>query len=655
MFNKKNTLFLDSIKTDYQNLDDDRPHSTKQIDLFDSNIEDAPFKSKSLTCKIMLSDIKNHVKYIKKTSKDISDASISKLEEILEECDPQENEKLKIVTKRLKTSTQISKLNFNEIEKLSFMSENTIETQKLNMITKKRLSNKLNKKNKDKVENEENNSFISEHSGDDEVAEKIILTNREINVKKKTFKKLNFVLKKTSSYISNIYLIKGFTSQNVTEVLIDQDNLDQKIQKYESHKYLKYNNPLNENDSILNLIDSEEKENKTFYEQESEDLIDDSKQNSPQKKLKFDEKFIYNETIKVNKTKFNIQTNDIDSICCNSSFNDTDNITKENKSDKSKKSKTRKSSENSIKLIKYDKDFDISKDKNFALVNEKENSKTDIEIEQDKTKDLSNNLLLENLINQYYYDIKDNYIGNYEEYVVNNLTIISFLENLIKTKFQTPPSLSIEDQEKVKLFDKSKKVLYLDLDETLIHSDLEKQFEYSDAEISVDFEDGSKSKFSIIVRPYTYEFLQFASERFNLVLFTAGIKQYADPIVDYLDPNKEYFKLRLYRCSCTQYNNFFFKDLNIIEKYSDYYYNSTNTVILDNCIYSFGMNLKNGILISSFYFDFNDKELLNVADYLEDKLMYSNDIKEVSENFFGLETIKKFMYERLIKEGIINN
>ena len=74
--------------------------------------------------------------------------------------------------------------------------------------------------------------------------------------------------------------------------------------------------------------------------------------------------------------------------------------------------------------------------------------------------------------------------------------------------------------------------LVLDLDETLIH------FQES--------LDGGQ----FYLRPYSQEFIDKMHPLYELVIFTAAVKDYADWILDRLDPNK-LISHRLYRCSTT--------------------------------------------------------------------------------------------------------
>lgn len=54
------------------------------------------------------------------------------------------------------------------------------------------------------------------------------------------------------------------------------------------------------------------------------------------------------------------------------------------------------------------------------------------------------------------------------------------------------------------------------------------------------------------MRPYAREFLERMSRVFELTIYTASISEYADPIIDYLDPRKTLISQRLYREHCTK-------------------------------------------------------------------------------------------------------
>ena len=72
------------------------------------------------------------------------------------------------------------------------------------------------------------------------------------------------------------------------------------------------------------------------------------------------------------------------------------------------------------------------------------------------------------------------------------------------------------------------------------------------------------------------------SKLFEIIIFTASKKIYADPILNYLDPNNEYISYRLYREQCiTIKEKILIKDLRIINR------DLKNLAIVDNSISSF--------------------------------------------------------------------
>lgn len=266
-------------------------------------------------------------------------------------------------------------------------------------------------------------------------------------------------------------------------------------------------------------------------------------------------------------------------------------------------------------------------------------------IEEDEEIDEDN--ILQNLISRHYLDISDNLPGNFEDYVINNLTIISFLEKMM-SKQHKPPILNQENLKAIEKFDRSKKILFLDLDETLIHSDFNNKFDYWDAQIQIEVEEGSTAKLNILIRPYLTEFLEFVSQKFNVVLFTAGLESYAEAIIEYIDPMEQYFHLKLFRDSCLEFKNFFIKDLSILSTFG-----LKDMIIVDNCVFSFARNLKNGILVTSYYNDTLDEELLNLMNYLENNLIDVKDVRDINEGFYGLEAIRTFLYDKLKNEGVL--
>lgn len=106
--------------------------------------------------------------------------------------------------------------------------------------------------------------------------------------------------------------------------------------------------------------------------------------------------------------------------------------------------------------------------------------------------------------------------------------------------------------------------MVLDLDETLVHSGF-KQFERgSDIVLKIELE-GRVHDIQVLVRPGVDEFLDKMAKIYELVVFTASLSKYAEPLVDRLDP-KKYCFFRLFREHCTMVNGAFVKDLKRIDR-----------------------------------------------------------------------------------------
>ena len=113
-------------------------------------------------------------------------------------------------------------------------------------------------------------------------------------------------------------------------------------------------------------------------------------------------------------------------------------------------------------------------------------------------------------------------------------------------------------------------------------------------------------KISIFLRPHIKECLKKLKEHYEIVLFTASYKEYADAILNYIDPKNELFDYRLYKNNCSHNNGnekIMIKDLRIIKNR-----NLKDVVLVDNSGISFLMQPDNGIPILSFYGKKGDDE-----------------------------------------------
>ena len=127
----------------------------------------------------------------------------------------------------------------------------------------------------------------------------------------------------------------------------------------------------------------------------------------------------------------------------------------------------------------------------------------------------------------------------------------------------TPKPVELSEEITFFLPDKSeefdrKKTLVLDLDETLVHSAIKTN---DSADMTLDLMiDQNSYKVSVLKRPWVNEFLNRCADLFEIVIFTASLPEYADPLLDQLDKDKV-ISHRLYRQHCTVLSNRYTKDL----------------------------------------------------------------------------------------------
>ncbi|OUM67925.1 hypothetical protein PIROE2DRAFT_39610, partial [Piromyces sp. E2] len=96
--------------------------------------------------------------------------------------------------------------------------------------------------------------------------------------------------------------------------------------------------------------------------------------------------------------------------------------------------------------------------------------------------------------------------------------------------------------------------LVLDLDETLVHCTTTEMDEY-DVMFPVEL-NGQQFQVSGRYRPYCAEFLEKVAEMFEVIIFTASQKVYADTLLDLMDPTHKLISHRLFRDECKFDNKF---------------------------------------------------------------------------------------------------
>ena len=90
------------------------------------------------------------------------------------------------------------------------------------------------------------------------------------------------------------------------------------------------------------------------------------------------------------------------------------------------------------------------------------------------------------------------------------------------------------------------KTLIWDMDETLVHVQYKlpgTEFHNHDFEITLE----SGITYAVTKRPYMEKCLEHLAQYYEMAVFTAAEQEYADLIIDIIDPDKKYFMKRLYR------------------------------------------------------------------------------------------------------------
>jgi RNA polymerase II subunit A small phosphatase-like protein len=154
-----------------------------------------------------------------------------------------------------------------------------------------------------------------------------------------------------------------------------------------------------------------------------------------------------------------------------------------------------------------------------------------------------------------------------------------------------------------------KKCLVLDLDETLVHSNF-RPVPDPDFIVPVEIENRWHNMY-VQKRPGVDEFLRQMGELYEVVVYTASLGSYADPVLDHLDIYNA-VSHRLFRESCFRYRGNYIKDLSQLGR------PMSDTIIIDNSPASYIFHSTNAVPISSWFNDPHDSELLDICPLLAD-------------------------------------
>lgn len=167
----------------------------------------------------------------------------------------------------------------------------------------------------------------------------------------------------------------------------------------------------------------------------------------------------------------------------------------------------------------------------------------------------------------------------------------------------------------------NRKTLVLDLDETLIHS-MTRGSSISPAHVVEVIVGQLTCIYYVDKRPFCDLFLQKVSEWYNVVIFTASVRNYADPMVDWLEKGSKIFSKRFSRSDCIATEQGYIKDLSVLGE------DLSQVVLVDNSPISLALHPFNGISVEGWISDPSDKTLLHLLPLLR-ALSFTTDVRSI--------------------------
>ncbi len=300
-------------------------------------------------------------------------------------------------------------------------------------------------------------------------------------------------------------------------------------------------------------------------------------------------------------------------------------------------------------LESFDENFNEIINSLAILVQEKEKQK--IENEERSNKEKKKSIII-TLLQENEEDIKS--LSNTEEindFYEFNENCYQVIDDIIPINNIPLPKISFPFFKDVP---SKKKIAIFDLDETLAHSEF-KNIEKAQNIITVKPPSRKEVKIGLNIRPHLKEALDLIKKHYFIIVYTASDRSYADPVLNFIDPNNDYFQYRLYRSHCIYSKvkdddkiKLYIKDLSIFKNVD-----LKDMVIIDNSILSYAYHLNNGIPIVPYYKGEKDYELMFLAGYLS-SIRKWKDLREANKKYIKLENLIK-QYKKKEKENKDND
>ncbi|PON95812.1 Dullard phosphatase domain [Trema orientale] len=187
-------------------------------------------------------------------------------------------------------------------------------------------------------------------------------------------------------------------------------------------------------------------------------------------------------------------------------------------------------------------------------------------------------------------------------------------------------SLAFDGHRLPPLTSPGRRTVFLDLDETLVHSKADPPPERFDFVVRPRI-DGEVLNFYVLKRPGVDELLESLGARYEVVVFTAGLKEYASLVLDRLD-RKSVIAHRLYRDSCKEVDGRLVKDLSGLGR------DLRRVVIVDDNPNSYSLQPENAVPILPFVDDLGDRELRKLAGFFERSDAF-DDMRDAVKQYVG--------------------
>ncbi|CAK58629.1 unnamed protein product (macronuclear) [Paramecium tetraurelia] len=228
------------------------------------------------------------------------------------------------------------------------------------------------------------------------------------------------------------------------------------------------------------------------------------------------------------------------------------------------------------------------------------------------------------------FESKENYFNKlFKEHFLSSCMALKQCVNS-KIIYKPKPVIIQNNPQNIKKY-----TLLFDLDETLVHCTLDMKLP-CDKKLIIKLSQDETFQVGVSVRPGLHVMLELLEPNFEIIVFTASHGQYAKRIVEYIDPKRIISRVLSREHCCFTDQGQYVKDLSIIKNLP-----ISRTLLVDNSAISYLCQLDNGVPIIPYYDNKQDKQLLQLAIYLNG-MVGANDLREQNQT-----NLKNYLFAQL--------